>query len=242
MQNQTPLALGQHRDSSELLPEITPDNRVDARSLHQSLDVRTRFDDWIRARVIEFGFMEGEDFTLIFQENPSGNGRPRKDYLLTLDMAKELAMVERNEAGRRVRRYFIEVEKRAREAYARSRNTGGGIDAVALSRITEIHGLMIQEMTSHAQRIAALEESTRPGPEWLTVREWLDEHRPGTIPRCMTMHSPEARIISGISTKASNISRRRQIACGYTRRNHSHQRTYRPDIIAEAVTTWEAGQ
>jgi len=90
---------------------------VNARDLHAFLEVRSRFDDWIRNRIADFGFVENQDFTVFLKnEKNSRGGRPAKEYALTLDMAKELSMVERNERGKQARQYFIECERRAKEA------------------------------------------------------------------------------------------------------------------------------
>ncbi|EEU2902439.1 TPA: antA/AntB antirepressor family protein [Escherichia coli] len=89
---------------------------VNARDLHTFLDVGKRFASWIVERIAEYGFVENQDFMIISQVREKiGRGRPAKDYHLTLDTAKELAMVERNEKGRQVRLYFIECEKRLRQ-------------------------------------------------------------------------------------------------------------------------------
>jgi phage anti-repressor protein len=92
---------------------------VDARLLHSFLDVSTRFNDWIATRISEYGFQENQDFQGFTQNSvkPKG-GRPSTEYRLTLGMAKELAMVERNPKGRQVRRYFIECERLALEGAA----------------------------------------------------------------------------------------------------------------------------
>ncbi|ENJ6990531.1 antA/AntB antirepressor family protein [Salmonella enterica] len=84
----------------------------DARELHGFLEVGKRFASWITERITEYKFVENQDYISFSQnrEKPQG-GRPTKDYHLTLDTAKELAMVERNEKGRQIRRYFIECEK-----------------------------------------------------------------------------------------------------------------------------------
>lgn len=83
---------------------------VDARLLHGQLEIATRFNDWILRRLADSFAVEGEDY---YSESskPSGVGRPSIDYALTLDLAKELAMLERTERGREVRRYFIQAEK-----------------------------------------------------------------------------------------------------------------------------------
>jgi len=96
---------------------------VDARLLHDFMQIMTRFNDWIRTRIEEYGFVQDQDF-LVTQNSAiktgRGGNRRGKDYHITLDMANELAMVERNDKGREVRRYFIECERRLRDvpAYA----------------------------------------------------------------------------------------------------------------------------
>lgn len=92
-------------------------NVINARELHGFLESGRQFANWIQERIEKYGFSQGEDFE-VFNEivkNPQG-GRPTTEYLLTLDTAKEIAMVENNEKGRQVRKYFIECERRLHEA------------------------------------------------------------------------------------------------------------------------------
>ena len=98
---------------------------VDARALHAFLEVGKDFSTWIKDRIEQYSFEQGKDFEVFtsFGENPQG-GRPTKDYALTLDMAKELAMVERTPKGKQARQYFIECEKRLRNGgYAPTGNS-----------------------------------------------------------------------------------------------------------------------
>jgi len=104
----------------------------DARDLHTFMNVGRDFSTWIKDRIEQYGFAEGEDYSPIeghkygadddfCSPNPGSKtdrrgGHNRTDYHLTLDMAKELAMVENNEQGRQVRRYFIAMERQARES------------------------------------------------------------------------------------------------------------------------------
>lgn len=88
---------------------------VDARELHQKLESKRDFSNWITDRIEKYDFVENIDFTTILLK--STGGRPRIEYALTLDTAKEIAMVENNEQGRKIRRYFIEVEKKARNMF-----------------------------------------------------------------------------------------------------------------------------
>jgi len=85
---------------------------VNARELHVFLENGRKFSDWIKQRIYQYGFVDGQDFTI----HKFVNGKATQyDYHVTVDMAKELSMVENNEKGKQARRYFIEVEKRAKE-------------------------------------------------------------------------------------------------------------------------------
>ena len=82
---------------------------VDGRELHEFLEVSTRYNDWF-ARMCEYGFVDGQDFYSKMSKNSNG-GRPSVEHALTIDMAKELCMIQRTEKGKQARKYFIEVEK-----------------------------------------------------------------------------------------------------------------------------------
>ena len=84
---------------------------VNARDLWKFLESKQEFANWIKDRIEKYRFVEGKDFLINFSKSL---GRPSKEYIISLDMAKELAMVENNERGRQARQYFIEVEKRYR--------------------------------------------------------------------------------------------------------------------------------
>lgn len=109
----------------------------DARTLHTFMQVRRDFTNWIKGRIHKFGFTVGDDFIIVENlSSPnlvSSKSRSQKltDYHLTLDMAKELAMVENNEQGRAARRYFIECERRALSATIAA--TGPTIDYARIS-------------------------------------------------------------------------------------------------------------
>lgn len=127
------------------LINITTDGQgssvVSARELYHFLEVKQQFADWIKSRIIKYGFREGEDYVEapknldagIVSENsekPADEGISRNfhktmkdnrrgpqatDYAMTLDMAKELSMVERNQKGKEARLYFIDCERAALE-------------------------------------------------------------------------------------------------------------------------------
>lgn len=86
---------------------------VNARDLHAFLESKQDFSTWMKKRISDYGFVENIDYIVFHNSvgNPLG-GRPAKEDHISLDMAKELSMVERNEKGKQVRQCFIECERR----------------------------------------------------------------------------------------------------------------------------------
>ena len=89
---------------------------VSARELHEFLEVKSRFNDWITNRINKYEFVEFEDYIAITKTlvTAQGNKSNYLDYALTIDMAKELSMVENNVKGKEARKYFIECEKKVK--------------------------------------------------------------------------------------------------------------------------------
>ena len=142
---------------------------VSARELHTFLEVQTRFNDWIAARINEYEFIENQDF-VSFTENsakPKG-GRPSREYYITLDMAKELSMVERNDKGRQARRYFIECEKKLNSTPSTPVQVVGKAEdatraALLLSQHLNIKGPALETfLVTTVERIIGIEIPYRP--------------------------------------------------------------------------------
>jgi anti-repressor protein len=107
--------------ANELIPVYENDKSeriVSARDLYSWVQSKQQFADWIKDRIEKYGFEEGNEFFITLGKTTDNGGRPKKEYYLRLDTAKEIAMLENNEQGKRVRRYFIDVERRAREMFA----------------------------------------------------------------------------------------------------------------------------
>ena len=105
---------------NELIPLTERDGvqAVMGRDLHAFLEVRDNYTDWMK-RMIAYGFSAGQDFSEI-SDKPKGAGRPRIDHIISLDMAKEISMIQRTDKGKQARQYFIECERLAREEHATS--------------------------------------------------------------------------------------------------------------------------
>ena len=99
---------------NELINVTLNDNHepvVSGRQLHEALGVKTKYADWFN-RMIEYGFTENQEFLLLKNEQQTGRGGHNKvDHIIKLDMAKEIAMIQRTDKGKEVRQYFIQVEK-----------------------------------------------------------------------------------------------------------------------------------
>ena len=123
-------------------------NSVNARDLHAVLESKTDFSNWIKRRLEETDAVENVDF-IVFTKNGenSNGGRPQVEYILSTDIAKEIAMLERNEIGKKVRRYFIEAEK----AYKR--------DKTAVSQLDYMQ-MQLNLMKEQDRKIHELEDKT----------------------------------------------------------------------------------
>ncbi len=85
-------------------------NAVSARELHEFLEVNTKFSDWIKSRIEKYEFIEEQDYIRL-SKKMEGNNATIIEYFISLNMAKELSMVENNEKGKDARKYFIECER-----------------------------------------------------------------------------------------------------------------------------------
>lgn len=162
---------------------------VDGRALHSGLQAGRVFRAWMPGRIDEYGFIDGQDFethdNLSRPDPDTSKARPQKikDYRLTLDMAKELSMVENNERGRLARRYFIWREQQAlalqpsvsvAEIEQRMMSALGGMFKGILmkrvgERIDKLESSVQSLIISHDPRVAAITDQT--------AKEWLEEYK-----------------------------------------------------------------
>ena len=122
---------------------------VSARDLHEKLEISTRFNDWF-PRMCEFGFIEGSDFYSKMSKTSEIGGRPSVDYDISIDMAKQICMIQRTEIGKKYRQYFIDLEK--------AWNTPEQVMARAL----KIADQTICALKEHNRQLAIENESMKP--------------------------------------------------------------------------------
>lgn len=169
MQTQITITTEQFNAAVQTFPQPDGAPLVDARGLHGFLGVRDSFHQWIGRRIAEYGFEEASDFCT---EMCKTGGRPRRDYHLTLDMAKELAMVERSDIGRATRRYFIAMEKAAVEM-AETLHAEGRAEDIPVAYF-DAQTLKAELRDEFSARLAELEARLPKRPaltnDWLTAR------------------------------------------------------------------------
>lgn len=91
---------------------------INAKDLHSKLEVKTRFDIWLNRAIDKYGFEINIDFCTNLNE--SNGGRPSKEYFVSLDMAKELCMLDDSKYGKQFRKYFIECENKSQKVLTNS--------------------------------------------------------------------------------------------------------------------------
>ena len=95
---------------NEILTVNNDTQTVSARELHEKLHIKTAFKDWF-PRMCEYGFEEGIDFCSKLSETSQRGGRPSKDADISIDMAKQICMIQRTPEGKQCRQYLIDLEK-----------------------------------------------------------------------------------------------------------------------------------
>ncbi|RAZ49190.1 antA/AntB antirepressor family protein [Campylobacter hyointestinalis] len=187
---------------------------TNAEILFKFIAVDTKFADWITRRINKYSFTENQDY--IVKTTYTGR-RPRKEYFITLDMAKELCMVENNERGKEARRYFIECEKRlTRLKSIEQTNRIANLEAIAISKeryhAKQINGYKAQ-LAKHNEKIKVLKarltiaeneaKNLSSDDELLEKLEWLFKRAlaDGVI---YAINSSRDKIINDALKKASD--------------------------------------
>ena len=145
------------------LVDFTPEGKVEisGRQLHMKLNVKTRYNDWF-SRMVEYGFVEGTDFYSNLSKTSSDGGRPSTDHILTLNMAKEIAMLQRTPEGQEIRRYLIKVE----EDWNSPEQVMARAVLMANNKVKELTTLTeIQQATIEAQKPKVLFADTVSGSQ-----------------------------------------------------------------------------
>lgn len=210
--------ISEEKIGEELVPTVV------ARSVHEALGVRKKYADWFKNRVDEYDFKENQDFVnFSLNGEKIDRGRPTIEHHITLDMAKELAMVERTEKGRQVRKYFIECEK---ELKRKEPKTGAEMLLIYANEFLE----MEREQARLGRKIDLLEIKTNSEQDYFTVKAYASLNG-------IHLDTPTA---NRLGRKAARISRGDNIRIGRVRdERYGMVNSYYIDILDEVFD--EAG-
>ena len=195
---------------------------VNARELHAWLGSKQDFSTWIKSRIEQYGFVEGIDFTVHKIVDSGSRGQPTIDYHITIEMAKELSMVERTEKGKQARQYFIECERKAK--------------ALPVLSGAKLLAAIAAQAAEQEERVGALEnkvkliEATLPREQdYFTVIGWSRYIG-------ITISNSEAL---GLGRKCAKYSRERGVSIGDTTDpRYGLVHTYHSDICDAAFTDY----
>ena len=167
---------------NELLPVNYEDETptVSGRELHAALGVTTRYNDWF-PRMCEYGFTEGKSYYSILSNRSDGlPGKPSTDHRLTIPMAKELCMLQRSEAGKRFRQYFIDVEA----AWNSPDRIMERALAIAHRRALEAERHIFALSAENEELAAALNTSLE---YWTVMKYNTEKKKRWTMPQCQSI-------------------------------------------------------
>ncbi|MCJ0567002.1 antA/AntB antirepressor family protein [Enterococcus cecorum] len=129
---------------------------VSGRELHEFLEVNEKYTDWFK-RMVEYGFAENVDFIGLSEKSEKLGGRPRMNHAMTLNMAKEVSMIQRTEKGKQARLYFIDVENQYKAIQKRLPNTREAIQQLLLQGVEEVN----QRVDIMEERLSNVEENAK---------------------------------------------------------------------------------
>jgi len=134
--------------TNEVIPIYNNNNErmVNARELHSFLGIGKDFTSWIKDRIIKYDFSENRDYILTLTKTGERKNVTKHNYYLNINTAKEIAMVENNERGKYIRKYFIQIENEYRQQ--NNLQPTSGINALKM---------IVAELESQNNRITSLE-------------------------------------------------------------------------------------
>lgn len=204
---------------------------VSARDLHTFLECKRDFATWAKDKLAKHGFTEGLDFSPVLGKTSSAaGGRPSIDYALTLDTAKELGMLEGNEKGREIRRYFIEAEKQLRQqAPALPQTQGELILMLAQQNVANEKRLVAveNEQKQLAQAVAEVKAQVTTVPtDFFTVAGWAS----------LQKKSIPTSTANALGRKAATLSKQQGFEIGkVTDQRYGKVNSYHRDVLIQVL-------
>ena len=182
------------------ITETNGQRAVSARELYKFLEATERFSNWFE-RQLQYGFTENVDYVGCKQFNALAN-QELMDYALTIDCAKEISMLQRNEKGKQARKYFIEVEKSWKEQKKSLTQLDILAQSIAVLQEQERRLRNVEEnQKSIEEKVSIIEAKTKTTPDYFTVVGYA------------TLHEIDVnvKIASSLGRKAAMLCKKRGI-------------------------------
>lgn len=207
---------------------------VNARTLHESLQVKKDFSNWIKAQVKRAMLVENRDYVVLAQkgENPAG-GRPGLEYHLTIEAGKHIAMLSGTAKGREVREYFIECERKVKAAAVALTPTQTLL--LAAQRLVELEEQQQRQAIEIAQlqeTVAVVEARTQPENKHFTVLGYCN----------LIGYPVDFRAAANLGRKCAVLSREQGIEIGDVRDpRFGTVHSYHESILQAVLSAHRAG-
>ena len=206
---------------------------VNARDLYEFLEVKTPFHKWISRRIIELKLLENRDFCSMDKNvRREIGGVKSKEYFVTIDTAKHLAMMEKNQKGFQVREYFIEVEKEARQAQITMMDN-------PIVKLAVEHAKLEQEQRRQLQLI--LDQQNQIDNIGLRAKSIADNQYYTAKAYSIKLGRKYSRsTLAAIGRDCARISKERNIDTGKARDEQFFQvNTYHESVLDEVFESWK---
>lgn len=202
---------------------------VSGRELHEFLEVNEKYTQWFK-RMVEYGFNENVDFIGLSEKSEKLGGRPRVDHAMTLDMAKEISMIQRTEKGKQARQYFIDVEKQYKETQKRLPNTREAIQQLLLQGVEEVN----QRVDVMEERLSNVEENAKLDTGDYNVISKRVKKRVYEVARAYGLNVKQSKLLSPLFKDINGgINRLAGVDARTQLRNKHYQ------LVMEFINDWE---
>lgn len=203
---------------------------VSGRELHEFLEVGTEYKKWF-SRMTEYGFVENTDFTRVTQKCPTPGGVQNiTDHAMTLDMAKEISMIQRTEKGKQARLYFIDVENQYKAIQKRLPNTREAIQQLLLQGVEEVN----QRVDDMEERLSNVEENAKLDTGDYNVISKRVKKRVYEVARAYGLNVKQSKLLSPLFKDINGgINRLAGVDARTQLRNKHYQ------LVMEFINDWE---
>ena len=202
---------------------------VSGRELHEFLEVNEKYTQWFK-RMVEYGFAENVDFIGLSEKSEKLGGRPRMNHAMTLDMAKEISMIQRTEKGKQARLYFIDVENQYKAIQKRLPNTREAIQQLLLQGVEEVN----QRVDDMEERLSNVEENAKLDTGDYNVISKRVKKRVYEVARAYGLNVKQSKLLSPLFKDINGgINRLAGVDARTQLRNKHYQ------LVMEFINDWE---